>query len=350
VPPRPPILEADRELVRTRTEALKEEARGGRFFVTGGTGFFGCWILETLIAANDDYGLGLSLTVLTRNTDAFRVRVPHLAKHPAVHLLGGDVRSFPISGERFEYVIHAAFDSSREPDAVETKSTIVDGTARCLELACCARARRFLFVSSGAVYGKQPPGISHVPEEYFDDPASSDSLSPYGEAKRAAEALCLRTASETGLEVNIARGFAFVGPHMPLDAHFAIGNFIRDALAGGPIRVRGDGTAIRSYLYAADLAVWLVIILLRGRNGGAYNVGSEREVSVSELARLVADTIDPCLAVEIARPASEAPPERYVPSNGKARAELGLAETVELREAIRRTANWYRNLPDSAVP
>lgn len=350
MPLRPPILEADRELIRTRTEALREEARGARFFVTGGTGFFGCWILETLIVANDDHGLGLSLTVLTRNTDAFRVRVPHLAMHPAVNFLGGDVRSFPISGERFEYVIHAAFDSSREPDAVETKSTIVDGTARCLELACRARARKFLFVSSGAVYGKQPPDISHVPEEYFDDPASPDSVSPYGEAKRAAEALCLRTASETGLEVKIARGFAFVGPHMPLDAHFAIGNFIRDALAGGPIRVRGDGTAIRSYLYAADLAVWLLTILLRGRSGAAYNVGSEREVSVSELARLVADTIDPCLAMEIARRASGAPPERYVPSNRKARAELGLAETVELREAIRRTATWYRNFPDAPVP
>jgi nucleoside-diphosphate-sugar epimerase len=349
VPPRPPILEADHELIRTRTEALREEARGGRFFVTGGTGFFGCWILESLIAANDDYGLGLSLTVLTRNVDAFRARAPHLATHPAVHLLGGDVRSFPISGERFEYVIHAAFDSSREPDAVETRSTIVDGTARCLELACRARARRFLFVSSGAVYGKQPPDLSRVPEEYADDPASSNSISPYGEAKRAAEALCLRTASETGLEVKIARGFAFVGPHMPLDAHFAIGNFIRDALAGAPIRVRGDGTAIRSYLYGADLAVWLLTILLRGRSGAAYNVGSEREVSVGELARLVADTIDPCLAVEVARPASEGPPERYVPSSRKACVELGLAETVELREAIRRTATWFRNLPGDAV-
>lgn len=344
---RPPILEADQELIRARTEPLREEARGGRFFVTGGTGFFGCWILEALIAAYDDFGPGV--TVLTRNPDAFRARAPHLAMHPAVHLLAGDVRSFSIPPERFEYVIHAAFDSSREPDAEETRSTIIGGTARCLDLARRARARRCLFVSSGAVYGKQPPDISHLPEEYIDDPASADSLSPYGEAKRAAEALCLRTARETGLEVQIARGFAFVGPHLPIHAHFAIGNFIRDALAGGPIRVHGDGSPIRSYLYAADLAVWLLTILLRGRSGAAYNVGSEREVSVSELARLVADTIDPCLAVEIARPASGAPPERYVPSNRKARAELGLAETVELREAIRRTATWYRNLPDAAV-
>ena len=345
----PPILDIDRRLLVERTGPVLENARGARFFVTGGTGFFGCWILEALTAADDELGLGLSATVLSRNPEAFRVRSPHLAAHSAVHLRTGDVRSMAFPAGRFEFVIHAAFDSSRDPGPSETRSTIVDGTARCLELARHAGAKKFLFLSSGAVYGRQPPHLSHLPEEYEADPAGVDALSPYAKAKRAAEALCLRAASETGLEVKIARGFAFVGPHLPLDAHFAIGNFIRDALGGGPIRVRGDGTAIRSYLYAADLAVWLLTILLRGQSGVAYNVGSESEVSVSELARLVAEGIDPSLAVEIARPASGAPPDRYVPSNRKVRAELGLAEIVELREAIRRTATWYRSLPDAAL-
>ncbi len=248
--------------------------------MTGGTGFFGCWILEALTAANDELGLRPLRDVLTRNPDAFRARAPHLATHPAVHLLPGDVRSFPIPRRGFEYVIHAAFDSSREPDAEETRSTIIDGTARCLELARRARARRFLFVSSGAVYGKQPPGISHVPEEYVDDPASADSDSPHTEKPSARpRRSAFERPARAGLEVQIARGFAFVGPHLPLDGHFAIGNFIRDALAGGPIRVHGDGSPVRSYLYAADLAVWLLTILLRGRSGAAYNVGSEREVT-----------------------------------------------------------------------
>lgn len=343
----PRILDEDRKLLLEHMRPHLESVRDSRFFVTGGTGFFGSWILEALTAASDEFGLRVS--VLTRNPDAFRARAPDLATHPAVRLLAGDVRNFSIPQERFEYVIHAAFDSSREPDAEETRNTIVGGTARCLDLARRARARGCLFISSGAVYGRQPREISRVSEEYADNPASTELLSPYGEAKRAAEALCLQTVSETGLEVKIARGFAFVGPHLPIHAHFAIGNFIRDALAGGPIRVRGDGAPIRSYLYAADLAVWILTILLRGRSGAAYNVGSEAAVSVGDLARLVADTIDPSLAVEIARPASEVPPERYVPSNRKAREELGLAETVELREAIRRTAAWYRSLPDAAV-
>jgi nucleoside-diphosphate-sugar epimerase len=345
----PRILDRDRKLLVERTSPLLENLRSRRFFVSGGTGFFGCWVLEALTAANDELDLGLSVNVLTRNPEAFRARVPHLATHPAIRLLTGDVRSFSIPPQSFEYVIHAAFDSSREPDEKETRSTIVDGTARCLELARRSGAQRFLFVSSGAVYGKQPPEIAHVGEEYADDPSLAGNRTVYGEAKQVAERMAVGAGRESGFSVTIARGFAFVGPHLPLDRHFAIGNFIRDALAGGPIRVHGDGSPIRSYLYAADLAVWLLTMLLRGRRGAAYNVGSEREVSVGDLARLVADTIDPRLAVEIAHPASEAAPERYVPSNRKARAELGLAETVELREAIRRTADWYRNLPDAAL-
>ena len=338
--PRPPILEADQELLRARTEPLREAARGGRFFVTGGTGFFGCWILEALVAANDEHGLGLSLTVLTRNREAFRARAPHLAMHPVVTLLPGDVRSFPISGERFEYVIHAAFDSSRGPDAVETKETIVDGTARCLELARRARARRFLFVSSGAVYGKQPPEIVRVSEERADDPSLAGNRTLYGEAKHSAERVAVDAGRQSGFEVTIARGFAFVGPHLPLDGHFAIGNFIRDALSGGPIRVHGDGSPIRSYLYAADLAIWLLTILFRGSASRAYNVGSESEVTIGQLALLVAAAVNPTIQVEIAHPPSGAPAERYVPSTRQAREELGLAQTVDLTESIRRTAEW----------
>jgi len=171
---------------------------------------------------------------------------------------------------------------------------------------------------------------------------TEDPAAGYAHGKRAAEFLCSVAAAETNLRVKIARCFAFVGPLLPLDLNFAIGNFIRDAALKDRIEVAGDGTPRRSYLYAADLAIWLWTILVSGESGRPYNVGSEADLSIAELARLVGDVLNPGIPVHI-QDASVlgAPPKRYVPSTARAAGELGLSTRVELPEAIGRTADWY---------
>jgi dTDP-glucose 4,6-dehydratase len=173
-----------------------------------------------------------------------------------------------------------------------------------------------------------------------------DPRSAYGEGKRMAELQCAIYARQHGIEVKIARCFAFVGPYLPLDAHFAIGNFIRDAMAGGPIEVRGDGTPYRSYLYAADLAAWLWTILVHGANGRPYNVGSEADTTIAELARSIAAEVKPPLAVRIQRKADAGgPAQRYVPSTERARVGLGLAPTWEQSGGVKRTLAVLSRLP-----
>jgi dTDP-glucose 4,6-dehydratase len=151
-------------------------------------------------------------------------------------------------------------------------------------------------------------------------------------------------ARQYGFAAPIARCFAFSGPHLPLSLNFAIGNFVRDAIAGGPIRVGGDGTPRRSYLYAADLAIWLWTILLRGESCRLYNVGSGEDVSIAELAHKVKEVVSPQVPevfVMIAKePVPGAPVARYVPSVTRVENELALKAWIPLDEGIRRMAEW----------
>jgi dTDP-glucose 4,6-dehydratase len=337
-------LAADLDHILTHTQGLWQELRGKRIFITGGTGFFGCWLLESFAWANDKLGLGASAVVLTRNPEPFRAKAPHLASRPDIRFHIGDVRNFDFPEGGFSHVVHAATEAStkvNEENPLLMLDTIVAGTRQALEFAVACGAKKFLLTSSGAVYGRQPPDLTHIPEDYSGAPDPLQPGSAYGEGKRLAELLCAMYHRQHGLEVKIARGFAFVGPYLPLDIHFAIGNFIRDGLRGGPIQVRGDGTPYRSYLYAADLAIWLWTILFRGQIGRPYNVGSEDALTIAELARVVAQTFTPGVTVQVVEtPVCGRLAERYVPATSRAEAELGLRPCVPLAGAIRRTLQW----------
>jgi len=342
-------LAADLDHILAHSQGIWPSLRNARLFITGGTGFFGRWLLESLTWADDQLQLGLQATVLSRDPAAFAAKAPHLAAHKALHWHFGDVRNFrfptPPSGG-FTHIIHAATESAgdlarRDPQGL--LESIVFGTSRTLDFAHESGARDILYISSGAVYGRQPPDLQRVSEDFTGTPHTLDAFGAYGEGKRTAEHACHLYARDFGLRIRIARGFAFVGPHLPLNAHFAVGNFIRDALAGGPIRVQGDGTPYRSYLYAADLALWLWTILVNGKSGETYNVGSDQDITIADLARLVAATVAPCAAVQILTPTVPGTPaSRYVPCIDRARHDLGLAPLIPLPEAIARTAQWHR--------
>ena len=339
----------DLELILERTGALWDEVRGQHLFITGGTGFFGCWVVESFCHINRLLALNAHATILTRNPAAFLENCPHLASNASITIQQGDVRSFAFPAGEYRYIIHAATEASAKQASdspLDMFSTIVAGTERTLEFAATHGARKFLLTSSGAVYGKQPADITHVPETYRGAPDTLDAASVYAESKRTAELLCALFRKRFSVECKIARCWAFCGPHLPLRQHFAIGNFIADVLADKSIEITGDGTPRRSYLYAADLAVWLWTILFRAPELVPINVGSEQDVSILELAETVARTLSPQTQIRIATPATPgAVPTRYVPSVDRARELLGLRQTIDLEECIRRTAEWYSKHP-----
>lgn len=168
--------------------------------------------------------------------------------------------------------------------------------------------------------------------------------SAYGEGKRVSEWLAAQAACEQ-LEVKIARVFSLVGPHLPLHKHFAIGNFLGAAMAGNEIVIQGDGTPHRSYLHAADMSAWLWAVLLKGRSGEAYNVGSEESISIARLAQRVCQVLGATSRIDVrSQPRPGASPAHYVPDCRKARDHLGLPEPMMLDESIIRTANWYASV------
>lgn len=289
-------------------------------------------MIESFSAANREFQLGARLTVLSRYAHEDREGISFCA---------GDVRTFDFPAGDFSHVIHLATPTVAMSEPFEIQEICVNGTRRVLELARLRGARKFLLASSGAVYGPLPRDLERVTEDYLGGPDPLDARSAYGEGKRMAEWMCGTASRAWGLETKIARGFAFVGPYLAINAHFASGNFIADVLAGRPIVVRGDGTTVRSYLYAADLAIWLWTILMRGESGRAYNVGSEREINIADLAGVVAGIGRTSVEV-LGRPVADQKPDRYVPSTARARTELDLQERIKLPEAIERTIAWHR--------
>jgi dTDP-glucose 4,6-dehydratase len=317
---------------------------GANFFITGGTGFVGIWLLKALLRLNDSRGYGIKITVLSRSPREFAKSHPKVFSR--VTVLRGDVIDFiPPSGE-YGYIIHAAADTSSEANKkfpIRLFDSIVLGTRHVADFASRCGCRKFLYVSSGAVYGVQPPDIPLMEESYrgAPDAAVPYGRSLYGEGKRAGEMISALFAKEFGFEAKIARLFAFVGPYLSLDAHFAVGNFTGDAINHRPITVKGDGAPYRSYMYAADLALWLIVILFKGVSGRPYNVGSDYPVCILKLAEMVASYRKPPLDVRVMKPRTVEPPPRYVPSIKRAREELGLDLRFDLEEAVSAMIRWH---------
>ncbi len=316
-----------------------------RIFLTGGSGFIGKWLLTGLLNATDRLSLRPDIVVLTRAPGSFIDTAPHLALHRAVTLHQGDVRYFSFPEGRFEIVIHAATAVAKPATAIETFSTCIDGTQRTLEFAANSNATDFLLTSSGAIYGPEAHRLDTIPENFLGGPDPLIASSAYGEGKRASEWLASTQGTDSGLQVKIARIFAQVGPYLPLEGHFAMGNFLRDALSGQDLTITGDGSPVRSYLHAADTTIWLLSMLIKGTPNRAWNVGGTEAVSIEGLANRIKSLLGCKAKIRILKPRDTLQrPERYVPDVSRALSELAVPSPRTLDDAIMQTAIWLQNI------
>lgn len=339
-----PLPESDLDEIISTYKNSFAQLKQANILITGGTGYIGKWLLESLFHANEAYDLNASISVVTRNTARFISQHPHLGKNSAIHFTEGDVRNFSIPAQKYTHCIHAATDVIAENAALETYRVITEGTAHVLEQCRQNDIKDILFLSSGAVYGPISNDILLVPESYNGRPPLNMSLSAYGVGKLSAEWLCNEYSTTYGMNCKIARIFAQIGPYLALNKQFAAGNFLDNILNKQPIIIKGDGTPLRSYMYGTDMAGWLWKILTDGKKSQSYNVGSNIPVSIYELARKIADIAgiqSPDIQV-LTPPDNTRKRQQYVPDTSLAASELDLKIHVPLDESIKRTLKWLQ--------
>lgn len=316
-----------------------DSSRATRVLITGVTGFVGQAMLKFLKNNRRMFPNGLEVTgtsLTKRNHERMQDEYEFLRCVEANVL--GDLTHLPES----DLVFHLASPASAElinNSPAEMFKVLSEGAKNMRDmLHNWASCPRVLLASSGAVYNWSRERSTSAGE---DDPTAPETLNPlscYGEGKRVAEFLLSTGALSGSYQLVVARMFAFGGPGLPLDRHFAIGNFVLDALTSGVIRIEGNPMTVRSYLSSDDMAKWLYVIAVRGQPSSVYHVGSEYPISMIGLAELVADVVERIVGRRVdvlQNPGSaELPRSFYVPNTRKTREELVLDESSSIAEII----------------
>jgi len=332
----------DLQYIEDGLESGLHSIKGNIFFISGSTGFIGKCLVETLVWINRSKKLNIKIYSISRDPEAFFIKFPHFRGYDEFILLKGDIRdkTIPFNEVSVDSIIHAATDVMSDSSPKEIFESCVYGTQNILKFAKTHSCKRILLLSSGAIYGKLPDGSNAFIETYKGGIDLSSPKSAYALGKQASEWILQQHVNE--MTITIARCFAFVGPYLPLSSHFAIGNFIRDVIVGKDIEINGDGTPLRSYLYTADLCLWLLKILCEGQSGEVFNVGGDEVISIANLASVIKELEPTETAIHIHQKSKSSPRDKYLPNLDKIYTRFGLRQSFNLRQAIQKTIKWNK--------
>lgn len=262
--------------------------KGKTVLVTGGTGFFGIWYLTCLVIIKEKIGNDLRIITISRSPENFALNVRDKKILTNIEILKGDIKEIELDNLKVTHLVHMAttnaFETFNGEDQLAKIELLFEGTKNILK-QCGPTLEKVLFTSSGVAYGVN--NKNKISESDFSGLNTIDTGSALGIGKLTAEYLVSYFAKKYGYKYSIARCFSFAGQFLPLELHYAFGNFINDYLNNRNIKVRGHGQDIRSYLYIGDAIAWL-IKLLEDPNDDIYNVGSESEIKIEDLAKTIA--------------------------------------------------------------
>lgn len=307
-----------------------EGLRDSHVLVTGASGFVGSWLLSTLAYLNDVHGFRTRITAVARHPSRVEQRAPFLAGRADIAWVPADVRQLVSIPDDAAWLVHAAGvpDSRHHATSpIETTAVIAEGTFRVLRLAEQATClRQILHVSSG---------LAAVAS------GSGGPTAAYIEAKRFSETQCYAFRTQAKLPIVITRPFTLIGPFQDLDSPWAANNFLHAAIEGQPLKIRGDGRAVRSYLYGSDMAAIALNQLVRGESGEVYDLGGTEAMSVDELARIVVRQARRPLEIRTSASARSAGEDRFVPDMSRSTGHLGITPAFSTADAVARSLDWY---------
>ena len=268
-----------------------------KIFITGGTGFLGSSLIKYLLQ-NMNYNF--EITALTRNKSKAQ-KIINL-RDLKIKWIEDDILDLKPITTNYDIFFHLACPSATETfngmDPVIKFKTIVNGTQNALEFAVKSKIKKFIFTSSGAVYGDYSKDYKHVPENYMSVLDYTNPNNALGISKKTAEFLCLNYSLKHNLEICIFRCFSFIGKNLPLNLHYAIGNFISQALENNKIILNGPKNTFRSYLNVSDFCEWIAKATLSQNKKNIYNLGSEKPISMINLAKIIADKFDKKIEID----------------------------------------------------
>ncbi len=329
--------------------------QGARLLITGGSGFFGNWLLSAIYMLNGQYKLGVRATVVTRDPISLSTRLPFLAQDKSFVILQGDVRTLSLSHDPHDVLIHGATTSAHETfngaSSIEKFDLLVDGTRNIMRAVKATGCKKALFLSSGVAYGQAAHGGA-LRESDLEAPSTIAAQTGLAHGKRAAEFIFAESCKSLGIPAKIGRCFSFIGAGLPHDIHYAIGNFVASALANEDIIIHSDGTAVRSYMDMRDFIIWIGLILSKQTESSLYNIGSPEAVSIHDLAQQVVQLTGSHSQIIVKGHADHSVGNQarsfYVPSVEKFQTDYSPPKLTSLNRAIADYATSLTNIADTA--
>jgi nucleoside-diphosphate-sugar epimerase len=334
----------------SQIELILNQLKNKKIFITGGTGYMGKCLLDLLLHSNKEFNLNLHITLLTRSIKKFQSIFPLECDSNLLTFIESDIReSFTAKITDYDFIIHAATTAASteildllKNQPTEILKTITEGTEQILNICKKNKNTRCLYISSGAVYQNTHKEQGLEENEWkssVEIPLNTDS---YVLGKRIAEKKFFDAYFDKEFKnFSIARCFSFIGPYLPLGLHLTGSNFFTNISRNEPLIINGYGDELRSFMHSHDLAIWLVAILLQGKPGRIYNVGSNEAVIIKDLAKKISLLFNNHPIVIKGLPTHGISKKYYLPNTDRAFLELNLNMKYKLDQALKNSAQWY---------